>query len=477
MSPWIRSGVSALMIAALGGCVLPPHVKNQEHMVAASDLGLGSTSSVAEQTWWHELGDPQLDTLVDKSLHANPSLAEALARLNEARARRDAIRSQLLPSYRLNATEIWQRFSENDIYPPPFGGSTAWRGSIEGDISWDIDFWGRQRALVDAAGREAHASALDIEGARQALTGSLVRVYINLDRAYALADIAEQAERQRENILKITQQRVDAGLDTNVELRQASGALPQARVERSQAETAAELAKHELVALAGEGANAYGSVTRPALKLDAVFTLPAELPVDLLARRPDVLAARLRVDAADSAKVAAKAAFYPQINLSAFAGFGSIGLSNLFDSGSRMYGIGPTINLPIFRAGRLAAEYRGSNAALDAAIAAYNDTVLNAVRQTADQLTNTNALQHQLDEEQQRLDAAEDAYRLVEKRYRAGLASYLAVLTAETQVLDARRQHVDLVAALVNARVALVVALGGNFTPDGQLAVATASNH
>jgi len=248
-------------------------------------------------------------------------------------------------------------------------------------------------------------------------------------------------------------------------------------VERSQAETAAELAKHELVALAGEGANAYGSVTRPALKLDAVFTLPAELPVDLLARRPDVLAARLRVDAADSAKVAAKAAFYPQINLSAFAGFGSIGLSNLFDSGSRMYGIGPTINLPIFRAGRLAAEYRGSNAALDAAIAAYNDTVLNAVRQTADQLTNINALQHQLDEEQQRLDAAEDAYRLVEKRYRAGLASYLAVLTAETQVLDARRQHVDLVAALVNARVALVVALGGSFTPDGQLAVATASNH
>jgi NodT family efflux transporter outer membrane factor (OMF) lipoprotein len=253
--------------------------------------------------------------------------------------------------------------------------------------------------------------------------------------------------------------------------------VPQSRVERSQAETAAELAKHELAVLAGEGASSYGTVTRPALKVDAAFTLPAELPADLLARRPDVLAARLRIAAADSAKVAAKAAFYPQINLSAFAGFGAIGLNNLFDSGSRMYGVGPTVNLPIFRAGRLKAEYRGANAALDAAIAAYNDTVLNAVRQTADQLTNINALQHQIEEQQQRLDATEEAYRLVEKRYRAGLTSYLSVLTAETQVLDARRQRVDLVAALANARIALVLALGGSFAPENNLAAAVTTNH
>jgi NodT family efflux transporter outer membrane factor (OMF) lipoprotein len=397
--------------------------------------------------------------------------------LGEAQAHRDALHAHLLPSYRLNATEIRQRFSETDFFPPPFGGSTVWRGGVEADISWDIDFWGQQRALIDAATDETHAAALDIESARQALAGSLARVYVNLDRAYALADIAARAEQQRENILKITRQRVEAGLDTNVELRQASGSLPQARVERSQAETAAELAKHELAALAGEGANIYGSVTRPQLKLDEAFALPSELPFDLLARRPDVIAARLRVEGADAARVAAKAAFYPQINLSAFAGFGAIGLDNLFDSRSRIWGIGPSISLPIFKSGRLEAQYRGANSTLDAAIAAYNDTVLNAVRQTADQLTNISALRYQLDEQQQRLDAAEDAYRLVEKRYRAGLASYLSVLTAETQVLDARRLRVDLVAALATARIALIVALGGSFTPDSQLAAATTDSH
>jgi NodT family efflux transporter outer membrane factor (OMF) lipoprotein len=229
-----------------------------------------------------------------------------------------------------------------------------------------------------------------------------------------------------------------------VELREAEGALPQARLALMQAQSAQALALHQLAALGGHGADAYAGISRPQLNLAAALPLPTELPVNLLARRPDVIAARSRIEAADAQKRAAKAAFYPNLSLTALAGFASLSVTDLINAKSFGYGAGPGLSLPLFDGGRLRAQYRGTEAALDQAVANYDDTVVRAVQQAADQLSLIDSLSAQFAQQRESLNAAEEAYRLAEERYRAGLAGYLTVLNAETEVLNERRQQVDL---------------------------------
>ena len=215
--------------------------------------------------------------------------------------------------------------------------------------------------------------------------------------------------------------------------------------------------------MTGQGAAAYASIQRPVLDVQAALPVPSDLPINLLARRPDVLSARSSVDAADAQRLAAKAAFYPDVSLRAIAGIGAFGINNLVQWNARGYGGGPVLSLPIFDGGRLRAAYRGSEAQLDAAIASYNDTVLHAVEQTADQITRLDALASEQRDQQQTFDATEAAYKLAEERYRAGLASYLSVLNAETQVLAARQSMVDILASQAVARVTMLLAVGGSF--------------
>jgi NodT family efflux transporter outer membrane factor (OMF) lipoprotein len=233
-----------------------------------------------------------------------------------------------------------------------------------------------------------------------------------------------------------------------------------------QARAAAALDTHQLAALSGEGAGVYAQLRRPTLDPAAVLPLPAALPADLLAHRPDVLAARERIEGAEAGQAAARAAFYPDINLMAFAGTSAVGLGKLFVGNSAVYGAGPAIHLPLFDAGRLRAKYRGAAAEIDDAVSAYNESVLQAVRETSDQLSLVEALNAQIVRQQQSLDDAEAAYQLAEERYRAGVTTYLTVLTTETAVLSARREHVALVSDQAIARVNLLLAVGGSFDPQ-----------
>lgn len=462
---------------ALAGCLAPPHELVREHAFESAHLGLGvAPAPKPVDAWWQAYGDAQLDRLMQSALARNPTLAQALARVREAQSTADVTHAGLLPSVGLNAQETRQRFSRDDVVPPPFAGGLHAEGHALLNFSWDLDFWGKQAALLEQARSQTVATALDVEGARLALTGAMLEAYIDLDRQYALADLAQRSAQQRQQILDITRRRVHAGLDTNVELREAEGALPQSQVELKQAQADQARAVHLIAALSGQGADAYAQIERPHWQIDAALALPQTLPADLLGRRPDVLAARARVEAATSGQAAAKAAFYPDINLGAFVGFAAVGAGNLFQSASATYGVGPAIHLPIFDAGRLQAQFRGATAEIDASVAAYNGTVLRAVREASDQLTRIAALAEQIGEQHKSLDAAEAAYRLASERYQAGLSDYLVVLNAQTQVLNARRQRVELVAAQANARVALMLAAGGSFDPDASHAPAVAAN-
>jgi NodT family efflux transporter outer membrane factor (OMF) lipoprotein len=473
-------GLVLLGAVLLVGCVTPPREDPHPRKLVEHDVGLSGTAvePVAE-SWWDSFQDPQLDRLIRQGLKDSPTLAQAQARVAAALAQMQSAQAALGPKANLNVSSFYQRAPQNYVIPPPLAGHTSWFSQAGGSLSWDLDFWGRQADALHSARDLAQSARFDEENARLELAGAIAQAYIELYRQNALADIAQRSEAQRQNILDITRRRVTAGLDTQLEIREAEGQLPQARVAFEQARGAADLAVHELATLSGQGADAYAAIQRPVLDVRAALPVPTELPINLLARRPDVLSARLSVEAADAQRLAAKAAFYPDISLHAIAGFGAFGLNNLVQWNARGYGAGPVLSLPIFDGGRLRAEYRGSEAQLDGAISSYNDTVLRAVQQTADQLTQLDALEKEQRDQQQTLDATEAAYKLAEERYRAGLAGYLSVLNAETQVLAARQSMVDILTTQAVARVTVLLAVGGSFDPRASGGVAdahTASN-
>lgn len=466
---------AVLLNSLLAACISAPHVAPAEKPVEArTDLGLGATVAPVQDDWWAAYQDPQLDQLLRAALADNPTLAATLARLRQAQAVVFATRAALWPYVSYDASETRERVSSHDTIPSQFAGGEFWKGQEGLNFSWDLDFWGKQAALVRQARGEAEAIALEGPAARLAIVSAVVRAYLDLERSYELLDVWRREEEQRQQILDITRHRFKAGLDTSVELRQASGAVPEAHVERIGVEAAIDRDVHLLAALAGEGAGKYHEIVRPKLDTETVLTVPSALPVDLLARRPDVLAARARINSAQAGLAAAKAEFYPNIDLMAFAGTVAVGLDNLVHSNSAAYGAGPALHLPVFDAGRLKANYRANAANIDIAVTAYNGAVLTAVQETADQLSDLASLNTSLVEQQRSLDDAEEAFRLATERYNAGVTTYLTVLTTETQVLAARRQHVDLETARASARVTLLIDVGGDFRPEPALAASAA---
>lgn len=465
---------TAACVLLLGACVSTPPGGPRVTEIPADKLGLdGPAYDAPPGDWWTALGDPQLDRLVAQSLAGNPSLAASMARVRGAweQARAVGAGDELRVDFDLNVYR--SKVSGNYIYPPPYAGSTFWDGRVGFNLVWNIDFWGRQSALIEQARSNAQAAELDTVAAALALSGAVSQTYVDLERVTLLRDLADRSIEQREQLLGLTKRRVQAGLDSDVELRTAESSRAQADVELEQARVGARLAMHALAALAGAGAAGYDSIGKPALDLENPLALPAVLPADLLAHRPDVAAAKSRVMSARQGRAAAHAAFYPNVNLVGFAGFTAVGLESLPKGDSQTWTLGPAIHLPIFDAGRLKAEYGRSTADLDAAVSSYNETVLRAVREAADQAARVESLDRQLADQRRALDAAEQAYRLAEQRYEAGLATFLTVLNAETQVLGARRQRVNLLADRMLARIALLVALGGSFDARQATSLAT----
>jgi NodT family efflux transporter outer membrane factor (OMF) lipoprotein len=466
----VSRGVVLLLYSLLAGCISAPKVAPVEKPVdARTGLGLGTEAAPVEDEWWAAYKDPQLNKLLEAALADNPTLGETLARLHQAQAVVYATRAALSPYVSYDADEVRERVSAHDTIPSQYAGAEFWKGHEGLNFSWDLDFWGKQAALVRQARGEANAIALEGPAARLAIVSAVVRTYIDLERSYELLDVWRREEQQRQQIFDITQHRFKAGLDTSVELRQASGAVPAARVERISEEAAIDRDVHLLAALSGQGAEQYSQIQRPRLDTDTALSLPGALPVDLLARRPDILAARSRIGAAQAGLAAAKAEFYPNINLMAAVGTTAIGIDNLFHRNSAAIAAGPALHLPVFDAGRLRANYRANAAEIDIAVTTYNQAVLTAVQETADQLSDIASLDTGLVEQQRSLDDAEEAFRFATERYNAGLTTYLTVLATETQVLAARRQHVDLETERASARVSLLIDVGGDFRPDPAL--------
>jgi NodT family efflux transporter outer membrane factor (OMF) lipoprotein len=468
-APLCRSAALIALALGLGGCANFAGIGPKARMTEPQALGLGSpvakaapaVPTVASPTWWARFGDAQLDALVQQALQNHPNLRIAQARVARAQALNDTVASTELPNVNGAVDATRQRFSANSIYPPPLAGGVYETANAQITAGYEFDLFGKNRAALDAALGQVRAAQADAQAAELLLATQVTRSYFTLLRINALQALAQRNLAQREQLLALVQSRLAAGLDSPTELRNSEASLPEIRQSAESLREQAALARNALAALTGQplGLQDLQAGTLAQIKPQAT---PQAVPLDLLANRPDVAAARARVEAALSDVEVAKAQFYPNINLVAFAGLNSIGFGNISKAGSEQWGVGPAIRLPIFDGGRLRAQLKGRAADVDAAIESYNALVIEAVREVADQITSLQSIARQSQEQQSAFASAQTLQDIAAQRFAAGLSSRASVLNAQSAVLAQERQAIDLAARTLDAQALLMRATGGS---------------
>jgi len=475
-----RSALAAAVAAfALAGCANYAGIKSDKQIAQPQSDNLQAAQSVPSQggqwpslDWAKQFGDPQLPQLIDEALAGNPSIAQAQARIAKASSYIESSRSSLYP--KVNGSYSWSRelYSANALYPPPYGGSWYSENNALASASWDLDLWGKNRARLDQAVSQQKAAEADMQQARVTLAASVAQTYNQLALLYALRGVAQREIANRIDIGRITNGRVLAGLDTNVESRTAEGNVATSQTNLSELDGQITTTRYQLGALLGQGPDRGLKIATPVLNTKIEVKLPDNVPADLISRRPDIVAARWQVEAATSNVKEAKAEFFPDINLSAAAGFDAFGWSRFINFSSRQFDAGPAIHLPIFDAGALRSQLKGRYADFDLDVANYNQTLINALNDVATQIASIRSVDQQTSDATRALDASTHAYQLAVIRYKAGLSQQLQVLTADQNRLANEQTVTNLRMKRRDLQFGLIKALGGGFdAADTNLAI------
>ena len=475
-----RTALAAVAVSAvtlIAGCAstngLAPTASPRDANALAAQRSLrdahAGDAAWPARDWWKALDDAQLDALIDEAVRDSPTLKVAAARTRKAIAAADAAAAPLSPRIDGSASSTRERFPNNGLTPPPLGGSTRTVNELQATLSWEIDFWGKNRAAYEAALGAARAAEVDAYAARLALSTNIAQAYVQLQRAYLLHDVAVATLAERQRIYELTRDRNAAGLDSRLELKQAESAVPATHEALVALDERMALARNQIAALLGAGPDRGLAIERPAATALASVALPSTLPAELIGRRPDVVAQRWRIEAASRDIASAKAQFYPNVNLVAFVGLQTLGASNLLAAASGMAGVGPAITLPIFDAGRLRANLAAKDADYDVAVEQYNQTLADAMRDVVDQLASFRSVAEQRVQQRQALATTREAYELALLRYREGLGNYVQVLSAEQPLLDQQSLDAELHARELELSINLVRALGGGYEPPLKL--------
>ena len=469
---------AAALTLALAGCAssggLHPDGTPIDPATLKAERSLAHLSAAAwpSTDWWSGLGDPQLDTLIAEALRDNPGLGVADARARAAQAEAGIADAARGPSVNGGAAVAGAR-------PPAalFGDKAHFALAKYGYVGfkWDLDLWGGKRAAWEAAVGQARAAEVDARAARIELSGNVARAYAQLGYAFTQQDLAAGELKRANQARELTRQRVAAGIDNQIALKQGDAEVASAEQEAALASRAVDAARSSLSVLLGKGPDRGLQIARPQLLRPAELAVPSNLPLDLVGHRADLVAARWRVEAAGKDIKAAKTAFLPNISIGAMAGVISMGGGNPFSLAGRFYQFGPSLSLPIFDGGKLRANLSGRDAQYDLTVAQYNQTLVGALNQVADDLSALQSLQQQIDAQQRAQDAALQAWQLAEQRYKAGIGSYLEALSVRQQLLAAERGTAALEAQQVDLSVQLIQALGGGFQPQADTPSSTPS--
>ena len=429
---------------------------------------------VFDQNWWRSFQDPRLDALVARALESHPSLKTAQTRIARAQAVTQAQgandKVQSLAS--LDASQ--QRFSAVGMYPPPLAGGIYQTANMQLNLSYEWDVFGKNRAALDAAIGATQAAIADAQQARLLLATQVTRTYLGLVRLQAQRGLQQQYLAQRAQANAMGKARKDAGLDSDYEFLSVTTSMAEIRQQIEALSEQIALSRNALAALTGKASL---DLAVPEDALGALQASPPQnsVPMDLLGRRPDIVAARWRVEAASADMAYAKTLFYPNINLTAFVGLNSVDWSNITHAGSEQWGLGPALRLPVFDTGRLRANLQGKSADLDGAIESYNALVLEAVRDVSEQLSSLQGIAKQQREQQLAQANAQALLQIAQQRYAAGLLTRSAVINAQSALVPHQRQAIELQARALDTQAQLLRALGGGYGSANTSSTASAA--
>ena len=458
--------VAALLAVALGGCaaVGPDYSEPQLAVPAGWSAGTGTDAmdAVLLARWWHGFGDPVLDRLVADALAANLDLAQARARLREARARRGVAGAALMPSVDASLSGSRSRSSGQSG-----SGSTRELYSAGFDASWELDVFGGVRRSVEAAQADLEASVESLSDTRVSLAAEVALNYIDLRTAEQRLAIAEESIASRGENHQIIRWRQQAGLVSELDLAQATTDLESTRAVLPPLRTAVTEAKNRLAVLLGRNPGELESLVHADRPIPlAAGEIVAAIPADTLRQRPDVRVAERRLAAQTARLGEAEAARYPSFRLSGSLGLEALELDALADRDANTHSLFGGITAPVFNAGRIAANIEIQDALVEQARLAYRAAVLAALEEVENALTavaNTDARRAKLAEA---AAAARTTLAIAEYRYASGLADFLSVLDAQRTQLSLDEQLAGSTGELARAQIRLYKALGGGWSTE-----------
>ncbi|MGR9073764.1 MAG: efflux transporter outer membrane subunit [Gammaproteobacteria bacterium] len=430
--------------------------------LAASHLPVGD--GWPESDWWSAFASPELNRLVETAVADSPDLKIAAARLRQSQAMVDVQAAELYPTVQANASFSAQRYSDNSTQAKLAGEHFRQLLINPLVLRYRLDLWGRDKASLQAAVGRAMADEAERAEARLLLSSAVAGAYFDLAAASERLEISERIVSYRERLLQLFQVRLKNGLVSVEPLLSARLDLNRARQREAGISAEVALRKNLLAALAGKGSDWGLGIAAESAKAPRSPVIPADLPLHLLARRPDVLAARLKVEAAAQEIEAARAAFYPDVNLVSFAGLHSVSLSDVLLQGSSLaYAVGPSLEFPIFEGGRLRAKLDYREAAYDEAVERYNSQVLRAVREVADSLAHWREAEAKLSQQRRSMAAIDATLHLAEVLHSQGLNDRIELIRARTAEYGERLRLAELQGGICKAAAQVLVALGGGY--------------
>ena len=452
-----------LAALVLAGCASAPPVDTaQLPLTPATFKGEGNArwtvSAPAESqtrgAWWRAFNDPVLNELVDRAGARNTSIQTAAGRLAQARALLKSTDADRLPQLGLNA-------GVNRQAAPAIGTPLGTVANVGANLSYELDLFGRLAQASNAASLDAQSREALLQSTRLLVQANVAQTYLELralDTERALVRDTVQAYR---NTLRLTEQRFQAGDVAELDVARVRTQVAATESDGIALERRRAGVENALAVLVGEAASSF-----QVAELDwstALPVIPPGVPSTVLARRPDVSAAQTSLLAAQARVGVAKAAWFPNLSLTASGGYASPDLGDLFKWSTRAWGVGALMSLPLFDGGKREAGVQLANADLDIAGAAYREQVLVAFKDVEDQLSALRLLADQSQAQSRAVDSATRATVLSASRYRNGLVSQLELLDAQRSELSNRRQALQVKAAQYQATVGLVRALGGGW--------------
>lgn len=466
-----------VMALALAGCAA---IAPDTHPLAKRDIASAELSSSIklahegwpEAQWWTAYHDDQLNAIIKQALASGPSLEVAAAHIGTARSTLSRSLADLGLETSLYANANRQRYSGTGLFPAPIGGAYYTEETLRLDLRYNFDWWGKNRAQVAAAVGELNAGRATYAEAEQALAASIAQSYFRLQGAWARLANAEQLAATQTALAQDQARRVARGLATADEQRAADMELSLIRKQQMQLKSDIEHEREALRALAGADNTALADL-KPVTLAPAPHALPARLGIELLARRPDLQAARWKLEASLSRIDAAKAAFYPDVNLTGSIGLDTVKVENLLQAASRTLYVGPTLSLPLFDSKRLDAQLDGTRTARNERIAEYNQIIIEAVRDVAQGGAQLQGIEQQITQQTAATASARAQVASAQARMDHGLANNASVLNARLALL--KQQDADLYLQQIQllAEVALTNALGGGYHEEAPLATAS----